>query len=84
MRRRGNERHPWPPQAWAVAANAKGSPDGRAAAPPGGRGRRAAAAKHAARPADAAATSPGYLITPAFFLARPSASFTKASNVHSQ
>jgi hypothetical protein len=32
MRRRESERHPWPPQAWAVAANAKGSPDGRAAA----------------------------------------------------
>jgi len=31
--------HPWPRQPWAVAANAEGSPDGRAAAPPGGRGR---------------------------------------------
>jgi hypothetical protein len=35
--------HPWPRQPWAVAANAKGSPDGRAAAPPGGRGRLTAA-----------------------------------------
>jgi hypothetical protein len=33
--------HPWPRQPWAVAANAKGSPDGRAVAPPGDRGRRA-------------------------------------------
>jgi len=35
--------HPWPRQPWAVAANAEGSPDGRAAAPPGGRGRLTAA-----------------------------------------
>jgi hypothetical protein len=33
--------HPWPRQPWAVAANAKGSPDGQAVAPPGDRGRRA-------------------------------------------
>ena len=37
--------HPWPPQAWAVAANAEGSPDGRAVAPPGDRGRSGAAAR---------------------------------------